>query len=151
MPNLRGASPVGRDGGGGSNAARTGSSGSPRRRCRDPKENLGPVKMRVGQGKMWDELVSLQVTRERSVILAVPVGTRGECVSQDSVRRNPAVRTTSTDRILSGGGGGGGLRRRRQRRLGRLTTGMLRDRNKKRRRSRWRARRRHNGVWRRRQ
>ena len=76
MPNLRGASPVGRDGEGRSNAARTGSSGSPRRRCRDPKESLGPVKMRVGQGKMWDELVSLQVTREMSVVLAVPIVAR---------------------------------------------------------------------------
>ena len=58
MPNLRGASPVGRDGGGRSNAARTGSSDSSRRQYRDPKENIGPVKMRVGQGKMWDELIS---------------------------------------------------------------------------------------------
>ena len=48
MPNLRGASPVGRDEGSCFDAARTGSSGSPRQQCRDPKEILGPVKTRVG-------------------------------------------------------------------------------------------------------
>ena len=47
MPNLRGASPVGRDEGSRSNAASTGSSGRPRRRHHDPEEVLGPVKTRV--------------------------------------------------------------------------------------------------------
>ena len=67
MPNLRGASLVGRDEGNHSNAARTGSSCSPRRRRRDLEGVLGPVKRRAGRRKMRDGLASLPVTQEKSV------------------------------------------------------------------------------------
>ena len=70
MPNLRAVSPVGRDEGGRSNAARTGSSGRPLRRRRDLEEVLGPVKLRIGRRKMRIGLTNLQVTREKCVGLA---------------------------------------------------------------------------------
>ena len=66
MPNLRGASAVGREEGSRSNAARTGSSGSPRRRRRNLKRVLGPVKTRVERRAIRDELASLQGTRRRA-------------------------------------------------------------------------------------
>ena len=65
MPNLRGASPVGREEGSRSNAARTGSSGSPRRRRHNLKRVLGPVKTRVERRAIRDELASLQGTRAK--------------------------------------------------------------------------------------
>ena len=65
MPNLRGASPVGREEGSRSNAARTGSSGSPRRRRRNLKRVLGLVKTRDEQRAIREELASLQGIRTK--------------------------------------------------------------------------------------
>ena len=65
MPNLQGASPVGRDGGGRSYAAQMGSSGRPRRRRCDHGGALCPVKIKIGWRKMRAGRTNLQAACEK--------------------------------------------------------------------------------------
>ena len=67
MPNLWGASPVSRDEGSRSYAARMSSRGSSRQRHRIFERVLSPVQTQVGRWATRDELASLQGTRAGSV------------------------------------------------------------------------------------